>query len=316
MIMTIQKQKDEHYKQLALDYKNRAKLKKCKAAIHLESDFDVIFWDKIFKYFSPQHTFDYVTYSKTAEGKKATGCTVCLKYHQLGCLSKDFFICIDSDYRYLLQEKNIDINHFIFQTYTYSLENHYCYPQNINNVFKKLGLANNLFDFETFLETYSRTLYELFIYHLVSLAKDDNKFPAVAFNAFLNSHIPNRTENEIILELQNRINDKLIDLKKIYPDVNIENEKKKYQEAGLNNNNAYLYFRGHHVLEQVVLKIIKTVRKQLETTLLEKYPSREKKAYYSEKRKSIGEYLMEDLYFHQYPEINKIERDIKTFPLN
>jgi hypothetical protein len=36
-----QERKNEHYKQLALDYKNRAELKKCKATIHLESDFDL-----------------------------------------------------------------------------------------------------------------------------------------------------------------------------------------------------------------------------------------------------------------------------------
>jgi hypothetical protein len=313
--MIVQK-KDEHYRQLALDYKNRAKLKKCMAAIHLESDFDIIFWDKIFKHFFPQHTFDYVTYSKTMEGKKATGCTTCLKYHQLGCLSKDFFVCIDSDYRYLLQEKNIDIQHFIFQTYTYSLENHYCFPENINNVFKKLELTNDLFDFETFLKSYSHTLYDLFIYHLVSIAKDDNKFPFADFNTFLYIYIPNEGENEIIADLQNRIKDKLVYLKEDYADIDIEREKTNYQQLGLNDTNAYLYFRGHHIWEQVVLKIIKTVRKHLETMLFEKYSNEEKKTYYSEKRKSIEEFLMEDICFHKYTEINKIERDIKTFFLN
>jgi hypothetical protein len=36
----------------------------------------------------------------------------------------------------------------------------------------------------------------------------------------------------------------------------------------------------------------------------------------NKKKKSIEEYLFEDILFNKYPEINKIEKDIKTFFLN
>jgi hypothetical protein len=43
--MIVQK-KNEHYRQLALDYKNRAKLKKCMAAIHDEYLMEEIYFHK------------------------------------------------------------------------------------------------------------------------------------------------------------------------------------------------------------------------------------------------------------------------------
>jgi hypothetical protein len=311
--MVAKRNKDKHYQQLALYYKNRAKLKKCIAAIHLEADFDKFFWSKIFNHFLPQYSFDYITYSRTIDRNKATGSQTCLKYYLLGCLSKDFFICIDSDYRWLLQEKEIDINHFIFQTYTYSLENHYCYPPNINHALKKLGLHNNIFDFEAFLPEYSQSLYQLFICHLLSMSKKDGLFEACKFNKYIGIEEVKLKKEALILDLRKKINKRLIKLKKVYTPTERSEMEEKCKQLGLNNTNAYFYFRGHNVFDQVVLKIMKAIRRTPDAKNSHKYTQKEKYEYFTQSAKIMKECLVENICFHKYPEINRIEKDIKIF---
>jgi hypothetical protein len=299
---TGQNNKDNHYRQLALYYKNRAKLKKCVAAVHLEADFDKVFWCHVFRHFLPQYSFDYITYSRTPDKNKATGSQICLRYHHLGCLSKDFFVCIDSDYRWLLQEKNMDIDHFIFQTYTYSLENHYCYPQNINNTLKKLGINSKAIDLEVFLQEYSQTLYPLFICHLLSISKKDGLFEAHKFNEYIEIDVARLKKDDLIRNLQNRINGRLVKLKKNYTPEEMSQMEEKCRQLGLNDANAYFYFRGHHVFDQVVLKIMKAIRKKTKAGF-----------HFAPDAKIMKDCLVEDIYFDKYPEINKIKEDIKTF---
>jgi hypothetical protein len=306
-------EKDKYYKQLATDYKNRAKLKKRVAAIHLESDADINFWRKIFNRFLPGYSFDYITYTRTLDGNKATGSQTCLKYFYLGCLSKEFMICIDSDYRWLLQEPNFDIEHFVFQTYTYSFENHFCYHRNINNTIGKLGLNNNLLNFESFLQKYSNVLYELFIYHILSLHKKDNLFNTDNFNSFIGLNTCSIEEECLISELQNRVEIKLLELKPNYTQFEIEHLKNTCRDLGLTEYNAYLYFRGHNVFEQLIVKIIKEAVKQLEKTAFKEYTNEEKGMYFSGERKTVEEYLLEDIHFDRYAEIDKIKADTQKY---
>ncbi|MDR1866103.1 MAG: DUF4435 domain-containing protein [Bacteroidales bacterium] len=303
--------RDTYYRQLALDFRNKAKINRCVAAVHLESDFDKVFWNGIFKHFVPEYAFDYVTYSRTIDNNRATGCSACLKYHRLGCLSDEFFVCIDSDYRYLLREEGIDVRHFIFQTYTYSLENHYCYPQNIAHAADKMGWNSRLFDFESFLKKYSQTLYELFIYHLISLSRNDGKFPPNVFRKYLNIDPVTPDARRMIAKLQSRVKSKLMDLKHLYPDVDLYEVKEHYRQAGLNEHNGYLYFRGHNVFEQVVLRIVRLIAGR-EKNRAARHGDGAKEPV-AGIRKSPVKYLLEDIHFDQYPEINKIKRDVKTF---
>ena len=88
-----------------------------KACVHLEDEEDIFFWDTILQK-CDAGKYHYIPYSKSKEGYDTHGCEQCLKF--LPFLSDTFFICIDSDYRYLLQQPNIDAKHYVLQTYTYS----------------------------------------------------------------------------------------------------------------------------------------------------------------------------------------------------
>ncbi|MDR3194829.1 MAG: DUF4435 domain-containing protein [Tannerella sp.] len=316
----IAERKDAHYRELALYYRNRAKLRRRTAAVHLESDFDRIFWQHVFGHFLPSCRFDYITYSRTVKGNRATGCQTCLKYHRLGCLSKEFFICIDSDYRYLLQEKGMDTDHFIFQTYTYSLENHYCHPSNVERVFPELGLQNTLFDFTSFLKRYSRALYGLFLYHLHSLSRKDGRFlpgGADGFNACLRVACTSPDEDRIVADVQRRADRRLSELQRMYPEVRPEALKEKYGKLGVSAENAYLYFRGHHVLDQTVLRIMAGVRDRLDARRTRTLPGGEHEVRFARGREERMETcLLKEIPFGRYPEIIHIEKDINAFFFN
>ncbi len=311
----IKKNKDTYYKERALHYINEAKMQQCNAAVHVEACSDEFFWRKIFNRFFPNKRFNFITYSKTKDNNKATGCEICLKYKKLGCLSKEFFICIDSDYRYLLQEKKLNPENFVFQTYTYSIENHWCYEENINKVFEKAGLQNTIFDFEYFLNAYSKTLYELFIYHLYSLSVGDKYFTKEKFRSFLNISKPGADVPEMINELKEKVSPEILKLRLKYPNINIKELEEKYYELGLKKENAYLYFRGHNVFEQVVSKIALAVKGKLQKQQHTNQLSKEDRQKYYDGlyKEDFISYFSEDLYFGTYDEIIKIEKDIQRY---
>ncbi len=306
--------RNTYYKELALYYKNTAIMFRNDAAVHVEAAADESFWKKVFEHYHPDKTFNFITFSRTRENAIATGCAMCLKYKDLGCLSKDFFICIDSDYRYLMRERSINTKNFVFQTYTYSIENHWCYPGGINKVFESIGLKNNIFDFGTFLKSYSQALYELFMYHLLSVSKNDYVLNKKLFRSFLNIEPVNLRNNgkDIIDNLKAKIEPELIRVKSIYSLSEFEATKQYYLNFGINKDNAYLYLRGHNVFEQVVLKIAQKVKMHLERKIGDTLTDEEKEAYFATRRK-LPLNLQKNICFDEYPEINKIKNDIKFF---
>jgi hypothetical protein len=310
--MTARTDKSEYYRGLALYYKNRARLKGCAAAVHLESSFDQTFWNAALRHGAPHCRFDYIAYSRNPDGRRATGSSVCVAYLRYGCLSERFVICIDSDYRYLMREEDINIGRCVFQTYTYSLENHYCHPDNIAAAFGRLGLSRPLFNFESFLREYSRTLYPLFIYHLVSVAENDNLFTTRNFTRYMDIDIRHRDENAILSALRRRVEVKLRSIKIKYPNVNIDDKAERFRALGLLPDNAWLYFRGHNMLDQVIVKLAKLIRTRLEADTTKDWQGQSRRQYYSE-RKSFKHALMQGLSFGKYQEINKIIRDANIF---
>jgi hypothetical protein len=270
----------KYYQSLAVHYAGDAKMQGYTAKVHVEDYDDSVFWDKIFKYFIPEYSFDYIFFTRTPKGDRISGCTACLKYFESECLSKDFFICIDSDYRWLLQEKGIDIEHFVFQTYTHSIENHYCYFKNLENVFDRSGY--NCFNPCFFLKKYSETLYHLFIFSLISETKKDGLFPLSKFKPYIYISVSNLNEGEIIKNLKKRIENII----NPYEIKEVRKTRRKCSKLGLNSKNAYLYFRGHDVD-----KMIKTILNQLCREINKKCSP------------------IKDIHFDRYLAINKIKAD-------
>lgn len=247
----------QHYELWANYYAGEAVLLQCDATIHVEAFDDVVFWEKIFIYYLPTKKFNFKWASNSPKGIETSGCEQCLKYKNY--LNNRFFICIDSDYRYLLQETDLNPSKFIFQTYTYSVENHFCYAKKLNAISEKCtGIEDTIFDFEVFLADYSAALYEAFIWHLYFIKNGDNEtFSKSEFSNILSLNgmqgfsIKNNGE-AILNELTKRSNTKVEKLKLNFNLFDLTTEKTSFSKLGLNRDNAYLYVRGHNLFDLIV----------------------------------------------------------------
>ena len=155
----------------ALDFANVPKIdRRYTASVHLEHKADELFWDAVLQA-THKGQYNYIYESRVEkDGNLTSGVDQCLRYKPY--LSRTFFICIDSDLRYLRQEPGIDAGHYILQTYTYSWENHYCLAEQVQKRLVALSPeAATKFDFGDFLSQLSQNAYEPLLYLLGALDK-------------------------------------------------------------------------------------------------------------------------------------------------
>lgn len=207
-----------------------------KSSVHLEDMIDEKFWDIMLQECRPGKYY-YIYYSKNESGKKTTGCEQCLKYKNY--LSNRFFICIDSDLRYLEQETEMINNPYILQTYTYSWENHYFYAEKLEQRWRETCPEQaKTFSFLLFIDRFSSVIYHNFIHFLTERKRGLKKdFPLKRFDG----QIPRQCKKDDLQENGQAIIEHLCDKYSSY--VNVLDER-YYQRLGLNQTNAYLFVRG------------------------------------------------------------------------
>lgn len=241
-----------YYKQLATDYAGQALLRRCRASIHLENRDDEWYWDRMLQKYRPG-TYNYIYYSCHEAGAQTSGCTQCLQFREH--LSSLFFICIDSDYRYLRQESGIDYRYYICQTYTYSWENHYCVAERLQeSLLRKLPERSSLFDFNIFLKSYSSVVYRPLLLYLFMDRKGLPGFTQKTLNGLsaLQYQTGDLADNGAAAIQRLRASlESFTNPLEIQTGFDIEQEKSFYAVLGLSEENAYLHFRGHNVYDMV-----------------------------------------------------------------
>ena len=108
----------------------------------------------------------------------------------------NFFICIDSDLRYLSEEQGIDSDHFILQTYGYSWENHYCYAEKLEKSWKeKCPKKLPAFSFSHFINEFLSIIYADFLHFLTMRKRGFKKdFPLRCFD----ESIPRQCNSKLV----------------------------------------------------------------------------------------------------------------------
>ena len=221
------------------------------ASVHLEDYEDKPFWNSMLQMHHPGE-YNFISHSKSQNEIETSGCAQCLKYRPY--LSKRFFICIDSDMRYLLQEPNLDASNFICQTYTYSWENHYCEASALQQRFEKQCPDKAAtFDFSIFLTELSKALYKPLSLLLYCLKNDKKDFNLRMFSACL----PNQCKRVELADngksLVERIN-KNFELylnSQFAKSIDYDAECSYCQALDVNEENAYLHVRGHNIFDLV-----------------------------------------------------------------
>jgi hypothetical protein len=221
------------------------------ASVHLEDGDDKGFWDAMLQTQHPGRYY-FISHSRSPKGFDTKGCEQCLKYRPY--LSKRFFICIDSDMRYLLQEPNLDASNYVCQTYTYSWENHYCEASALQRRFEKQCPDKAAtFDFSIFLTELSKVLYKPLLLLLYCLKNDKPDFNLHMFSACL----PNQCKRveladngKSLIERITKNFDQHLN-SQFAQSVDFEPEGSYCKALDVNEENAYLHVRGHNVFDLV-----------------------------------------------------------------
>lgn len=219
--------------------------------VHVEDKDDIWFWQQLLaKYRAGRYKFKPATTNE--KGNRNTGCTQCLKYR--GFLSQKFFVCIDSDLRYLLDEA-ISAEDGILQTYTYSWENHCAFASQLQQTFDKYTHKGKEFDFSVFLSGYSEVVYEAFLLMLYQLKNGLTEFDRDKFRTIISLQYRRGDEKNNGKQFLDRLSLDLQTATKNIKDTcgfNMTDESVYYETKGLRKENVYLYVRGHCLYNSLV----------------------------------------------------------------
>lgn len=232
---------------------------------YVESYDDIPFWRSLFEEFeSDECYFQVMLPSSTslAKGKKM----VLMNTLNTAELGKSLIACVDSDYDFLMQgatatSRKINGNKYIFQTYTYAIENHHCYAESLHEVCVQATLNDRpLLNFAAFMKSYSQIAYPLFLWNIwFYRQRDTYTFSMSDFNSYVRLHEVNLRHPERCLEaMQRTVAAKLSELRTRFPQL-IEQVNAlgvELKQLGLQSDTAYLFIQGHHIMDNVVMKIL------------------------------------------------------------
>lgn len=236
--------------------------------VYVESHDDISFWRYILKNYESQFLkFDInLPFKKNYEKGKHN-----VIENFKDNLGKFLIICIDSDYDFLLQNTNelstfINSNRYVFQTYTYSIENLLCYADSLNNLCVNCTKVDQVnIDLKVIIENYCKIIYDLLIWSIYFYKINDfDKFTITDFcnesKLLSNSDIEKGFADDLS-KLEMKVKNKLTELESLYFEHVKEIEKLKIEllPLGLNVESSYLFSQGHLILENVILMILKPV---------------------------------------------------------
>ena len=167
---------------------------------YVESYDDVAFWRTLLEEFeNDEHYFQVMLPSATslAKGKKM----VLMNTLNTAELGRSLIACVDSDYDFLLQgatntSRKINRNRYIFQTYTYAIENYHCFAESLHEVCVQATLNDRfILDFNAYLKRYSEIVYPLFLWNVwFYRQRDTYTFPMYDFHTYPSHDAPAYTD--------------------------------------------------------------------------------------------------------------------------
>ena len=298
--------------------------------VYVESYDDVFFWRSVLgRYEDDKLTFDIMLPSRNQHldrGKKAA------ISNMLKGVGRDMIACVDADYDYILQgatemSRQMLENPYIFHTYAYAIENFQCYAKGLHETCVMVTLNDHrIFNFERFLQSYSQTIWPLFIWHVVFLQrrKMTMHFDMCEFNKVV--VLPSvRIQNPkwAIEYLSKKVRAKMFQLERRFPKLKdaLPETERMLRDLGINDNNTYLYIQGHHLFDLVVSPVVQTVcdilRNEQENDIRDRAvhseQARTEIACYENSLGKVKMMMKKNTYYQFSPEFQKILADVERY---
>ena len=242
-----------------------------KIVAYVESYDDVFFWRTILgNYEDDSRYFEVMLPSRKnrlERGKKAAIGNI------IDGVGHDMIACVDADYDYLIQgaspaSRTLLTNKNIFHTYAYAIENLQCYAPSLHNVVVAVVLNDHrIFDFDNFMRRYSEIIYPLFVWNILYYRSDHyGEFTITDFDNIIELGDVRIDNPEYALEKLHKKVQRAVDgFRKKNPDARESYLaiKDDLNRLGVNTSNTYLFIRGHHLFDHVVLPIMDKVCNRL-----------------------------------------------------
>jgi len=226
--------------------------------VFIENEEDKRFWSFVFRKASiekKEKKIGFISYSKSGSQGKVE----ILKYANfLAEHSGKALICVDSDFDYITNHP-LNSNPYIFQTYTYSVENYICCAKSLNHILKELLFIDN-FDFELFLAKYSAIIFELLLLDIFL----KSEITHIDYKSKVDKKTLENNGEFFLKELELKVRNKINELRTKFPILVIEIDKIKNKimsDALLKDDFVHLYINGHKIFE-LVEEILKNLQNE------------------------------------------------------
>ena len=311
---------------------NRMTSKKTRRKIvaYVESYDDVFFWRSVLgRYENDKLFFDIMLPSRNQHldrGKKAAIANM------LKGVGRDMIACVDADYDYILQgstemSKQMLENPYIFHTYAYAIENFQCYAKGLHETCVMVTLNDHhIFNFERFLQSYSQTIWPLFVWHVAFLQrrKMTMHFDMSEFNkVVLLPTVRIQSPNWAIEYLGKKVRAKMFQLERRFPKLKevLPEVEKLLHGLGIHENNTYLYIQGHHLFDLVVSPVVQTVcdilrneqENDIRSRAVHSEQARTEMACYENSLGKVKMMMKKNTYYQFSPEFQKILADVEEY---
>lgn len=249
----------------------RPKRARHRIVAYVESYDDISFWRSVFdEYENDKYHFEVMLPARSCltKGKKQAMMNMLGKAY-----GSNMIACVDSDYDYLLQgatstSRQMLGNRYILHTYAYAIENLKCYSDSLKQVCVQSTLNDReIIDFNNFMKFYSQICYPLFVWNILLYRKQDTKtFSILKFCETVRlSSFSTANPTYSLQQLSKRVEHSISMLEKRFPELIEEHSNLKQELTGLGilPEETYFYIQGHHLMNNVVLRMLIPICRQL-----------------------------------------------------
>lgn len=300
-----------------------------KIVAYVESYDDISFWRSVLsEYEDNTRYFEVMLPSKNslAKGKK----TVLM--NQLGNqLGENMIACVDSDYDYLLQGRTQTSRYmitcpYVLQTYAYAIENYHCYAEGLHEVCVMATQNDHMIiDFPEFMKQYSVIAYPLFIWSVWFYRQHNlSEFPLMEFCSFVRLDQVSTRHPEVSLEiLAKRVGKKLrfMERKHVAALDEIECMKAEFRTLGVFPENTYMFIQGHHIMDNVVMRLLNPIcttlrrerEEQIHSLAYHKVQLQNELTAYERSLMGVDQVIHKNTNYKNSPLYGMIRKDIEQF---
>ena len=233
-----------------------------RAVAYVESYDDILFWRDVLTRAAPHVQFEVVLPSRSSLGR---GKKIALANR----LGPHMIACVDADYDVLMQGATptsamVCRSPHVLHTGVYAIENLQCHADVLHRVCVMATLNDRqLFDFRAFLLAFSRTVHPLLVWNVWAYRYGFyTQFSLTDFARTVELrevqiHHPER----MIEALRRRVNRQIATLQRRFPQARATYKplRDELEQLGATPDKAYLYMRGHDLVDVVLAPLLTVV---------------------------------------------------------